>query len=811
MRRLAKALCLFALVVMGLSGLASPARAVTRLLPENIDWVTLGGSVQFHLRFDNPDPSPSAPVSGMLTPQAFGAFVQSASGAGRAFDVPGIAPNQFFDVFIEIPLAQLPQNPPNVVPGGGAAGGPCPPDDHWDGNVDITWGNAANNGEVHRHVGRLRVCPGSGCSLIHMVTGCSGMATWSISPPCPGFHVTLLNEDRVTPAPEPVPPGWSGYVCVSADASVPVPALCCFTVQFNCGGSVAVVELCATTCNCNPTGAVPQPGTIDWTTLPGGTVHFHVRWIDPSPTLPTAAGQGSMSSQAFGVFLPDVGPIGNFTLPPIAVGSFFDVFLDVPLSSLPGNPPVVSAADSSGPCPPDRHWNGNVDITWNTAAGGGQVHKHIAEIVVCPGSGAALIHLLPVACPSGNPAPWTVSGLCTGFGATLVNEDFTPAPNPVPPGWSGYVSISAAAVVPVPDTCCFQVTFKCDSIPAVIDLCVITCNCQPVGVPPQPGTIEWSTNPASGLVHFHVRWLDPNPSQPTSPGSGSIHSQMFGAFLPDVGTIVGFTIPIIQPHSFFDVFFDVSPANLPPSATKMLSGGGPASGGNNLCPPDNHWDGNVDVIWSTPAGGGQVNRHYGTVLLNSEGGHGLIHVISGCNSTPGAFWALGPVCTGFTAVLLNMDNTPAPNPLPPGWTGWLSLGAAGTSPGDTCCVDLYLHCAGQNAVVHVCAVTCDWGTAGVEPSVGLVDFGIRNVVPNPTTGAASVSFVLPRSEHATLDVFDAAGHRVRRVADGMYGAGAHSVVWDGRDSRGNTAMPGEYFIRLTTADRSATHKLVLRL
>ncbi len=805
----AKTLFRVAILALGLVCCAHTALGSVRLLTSNVDWTTSGSSVLFHLRFDNPDATPTLPVTGVLSPQAFGAFVPSAGGM-RPFDVPAILPNEFFDVFVEIPLSELPANPPNIVPGGGSAGGPCPPGDHWDGNVDITWSGSGGSGEVHRHVGQLRVCPGAGCSLIHMITGCAAPTTWTVGVLCPGFHVTLLEEDRITPAPSPLPGGWTGYVCVTADATVGVPASCCFVIQFGCGGNVALVELCATTCNCGSTGPVPQPGTIEWNTLPdGATVRFHVRWTNPSSTAPTDPATGTMNSQEFGVFMPDVGTIGSFVVPAIAPASFFDVFTDVPLAKLPANPPTVGGPTAGDPCPHGRHWNGNVDLAWTAASGSGQANKHIGEIVVCPGNGQSMIHVRQLLCNTTTGMPWSIIGLCQGFSATLVNEDFTAAPNPVPPGWTGYIAISAFAGTPAPDTCCFQVTFSCDGVPAAINLCAITCNCNQGGVGPQPGDVDWTTLTGTGNVRFHVRWLNPSLTQPTEAATGHMGSQKFGAFMPEMGTIGDFTIPSLLPASFFDVFFDVPLTALPPTATKVLSGGGPSPTGA-ACPLDDHWDGNADVTWSGSGGAGTVNRHYGTILLNSNGGRSWIHVISGCTSPLGAWWAMNPVCNGFTAVLMNEDHTLAPNPLPAGWTGWLVLGAAGTPVGSTCCVSLTLHCAGSSATIRVCATTCDWGTLGVDPTAGDLAFGIRSVTPNPTSGAASVSFVLPQAGLARLEIFDVAGHRVRRVADGMYGAGAHRVVWDGRDARGRNATPGAYFVRLTTAQMSATHMVVLR-
>src|SRR5439155_20825616 len=64
-----------------------------------------------------------------------------------------------------------------------------------------------------------------------------------------------------TPAPSPLPPGWDGLICVSADASVPFGTTCCFSVVVTCGGQTATIDVCATTCDwsVNPPGTPTDP------------------------------------------------------------------------------------------------------------------------------------------------------------------------------------------------------------------------------------------------------------------------------------------------------------------------------------------------------------------------------------------------------------------------------------------------------------------------------------------------------------------------------------------------------------------------
>jgi len=171
--------------------------------------------------------------------------------------LPEMPVDSFFDVFFDIEYSQLPPPPPTSTgPTKGssfgtsaAQDGPCPPDNHWDGNVDVIWANAGGTGQANYHFGTIQVCPGSGKSYIHVITGCTGGVTWGISGGCPGWSANLVNED-FTPAPAVLPPFWTGWICISADASVAIGATCCFDLNLDCGGQLATVNLCASACQC---------------------------------------------------------------------------------------------------------------------------------------------------------------------------------------------------------------------------------------------------------------------------------------------------------------------------------------------------------------------------------------------------------------------------------------------------------------------------------------------------------------------------------------------------------------------------------
>ena len=123
--------------------------------------------------------------------------------------------------------------------------------------------------------------------------------------------------------------------------------------------------------------------------------------------MPSGPVNGTLNSQHFGVFLPDYGQIGSFSVPPIAPSSFFDVFVEIPLIQLPPPPDKQIGQPGPGPesmsphggprisndCPSDTNWAGNVDLIWSGPGGNGQVNKHYGDLVACIGGSPSCVHL----------------------------------------------------------------------------------------------------------------------------------------------------------------------------------------------------------------------------------------------------------------------------------------------------------------------------------------------------------------------------------------------------------------------------------
>jgi len=81
--------------------------------------------------------------------------------------------------------------------------------------------------------------------------------------------------------------------------------------------------------------------------------------------------------------------------------------------------------------------------------------------------------------------------------------------------------------------------------------------------------------------------------------------------------------------------------------------------------------------------------------------------------------------------------------------------------------------------------------------------------PNPSTDGGTMHFRLPQSQRVELLLFDLAGRRVARIADGVMDAGDHAVRWDRTDGRGHKVAAGIYRAQLKTGGQEQTLSVVL--
>ncbi len=106
--------------------------------------------------------------------------------------------------------------------------------------------------------------------------------------------------------------------------------------------------------------------------------------------------------------------------------------------------------------------------------------------------------------------------------------------------------------------------------------------------------------------------------------------------------------------------------------------------------------------------------------------------------------------------------------------------------------------------VHV-----EGGSTDVDDAVP-GSFGLEQNMPNPFNPTTTISYDIPAGGgHVVMEIFDAQGRKVRTLLDKQTGPGRHSVVWYGRDQKGNSVPSGIYFYRLSTENYEKTRKMML--
>jgi hypothetical protein len=154
---------------------------------------------------------------------------------------------------------------------------------------------------------------------------------------------------------------------------------------------------------------------------------------------------------------------------------------------------------------------------------------------------------------------------------------------------------------------------------------------------------------------------------------------------------------------------------------------------------------------------------------------------NGSDNNAFAVWCLVLRGTGTTSVL-RMTLDPATQ------TGTLPVGGL-TNPDD----QVILVVAGVSSTGATSYIfSAQSAPAGVDESFVAGAPGLLRAWPNPAANEVRLALADPSAVTAAIEIYDAGGRLVRRLAGGANGAG---VQWDGRDAGGTLLAPGLYYAR----------------
>ncbi len=85
---------------------------------------------------------------------------------------------------------------------------------------------------------------------------------------------------------------------------------------------------------------------------------------------------------------------------------------------------------------------------------------------------------------------------------------------------------------------------------------------------------------------------------------------------------------------------------------------------------------------------------------------------------------------------------------------------------------------------------------------------LESTQPNPFTNRVAIRYGLPVQTGVKVQIFSVTGELVKTVVAGEKAAGFHQVFWNGSDERGHNLGYGVFYLRLTTAEKVLTRKMV---
>jgi hypothetical protein len=106
----------------------------------------------------------------------------------------------------------------------------------------------------------------------------------------------------------------------------------------------------------------------------------------------------------------------------------------------------------------------------------------------------------------------------------------------------------------------------------------------------------------------------------------------------------------------------------------------------------------------------------------------------------------------------------------------------------------------------------DWQllrSEGVD--VSHAPFAVRLIgsYPNPFNASTDIGIALNARQRVRLTIYNAAGQRVATLANKEFGAGYHTIPWNGRNDSGNAVSSGAYFVRMEAKKFRAAKRIVL--
>ena len=87
--------------------------------------------------------------------------------------------------------------------------------------------------------------------------------------------------------------------------------------------------------------------------------------------------------------------------------------------------------------------------------------------------------------------------------------------------------------------------------------------------------------------------------------------------------------------------------------------------------------------------------------------------------------------------------------------------------------------------------------------------GLTMISPNPVRSAASIEFSIAKKGRVDLTVMNSSGKVIRKIKEGVLGAGKHVYHWDAADENGRRVASGAYILNMTLPGKRDAKRLLV--
>jgi hypothetical protein len=211
-------------------------------------------------------------------------------------------------------------------------------------------------------------------------------------------------------------------------------------------------------------------------------------------------------------------------------------------------------------------------------------------------------------------------------------------------------------------------------------------------------------------------------------------------------------------------------------------------------PPEFMHVGNIVVTRQT-SGGNRANGVATVTIVNASAVAVPGAAVTGVFTGPSGGSQTGTT-NGSGVVVFSTDKVKNPS------GEWCFEVTNVTRPGD-------IYDSPSNVVTKACESGPVFGPALAKGGLLPEATGLAQNFPNPFNAQTEVSYSLAEPGQVRLEIYNILGARVATLASEFQGAGAYSVIWNGRDQKGGTVASGVYFLRLDVDGESFVKPMTL--